>query len=97
MNIDNIGERTVKTPARAVRVNNNDNVAVVLNEIHAGEEVLLAAGWTAVARQNIPIGHKMSVNLVEAGQPVIKSGQVIGLARCLILPGDHVHVHNVNL
>src|SRR6476620_11327612 len=45
MNIEDIGERQIKTPARAIMVNRDDNVAVLLNEVQAGDEVMLGADW----------------------------------------------------
>lgn len=95
MKIEDVGERQIKTPARAIMVNRGDNVAVVLNEVRAGEKVILGADWTQEAIQSIPTGHKMAIAVVEPGQPVIKFGEVIGLARRRIEPGEHVYVHNL--
>ena len=43
----------------------------------------------------IPFGHKIAVAPMDAGEPVVKYGEVIGVATCPIRPGQHVHVHNV--
>jgi altronate dehydratase small subunit len=45
--------------------------------------------------QPIPFGHKIALVDIEADQPVIKYGEVIGLATEKIARGQHVHVHNV--
>ncbi len=95
MDFEDVGEIRVKIPARAILANRKDNVAVVLGEVKVGEEVRLAVNWHEIARTNIPPGHKMAINIVEAGQPVIKFGQVIGVAKSRIQPGEHVHVHNL--
>jgi altronate hydrolase len=72
-----------------------DNVAVVLSEVHAGDQVVLNTDWVEVAVQSIPPGHKMAIDYVRPGQPVIKFGEVIGFANRLIRPGEYVHVHNL--
>ncbi len=95
MNIDDVGEIKIKTPARAIMVNREDNVAVVLSEIQPGEQVTVGAGWNVVALQSIPPGHKMAVGVVEPGQSVIKFGAVVGRATRRILPGEHIHFHNI--
>jgi len=43
----------------------------------------------------IPFGHKMAVVEIAAGDPVIKYGEIIGIATAAIRSGQHVHVHNV--
>jgi altronate hydrolase len=48
-----------------------------------------------VARQAVPRGHKVAVLECAAGAPVLKYGQVIGLASAPIAAGDHVHSHNL--
>jgi altronate hydrolase len=45
----------------------------------------------------VPSGHKVALQRIEAGEPVRRYGQVIGLAGQPILPGEHVHVHNLGL
>ena len=43
----------------------------------------------------VPVGHKVAVRAVAAGQPVHKYGHVIGYATRDIAVGDHVHSHNL--
>ena len=50
-----------------------------------------------VVRQPIPNGHKVALREVAAGEPVRRYGQVIGFARQTILPGEHVHTHNLGM
>ena len=50
-----------------------------------------------VTRAEIPSGHKIATKVIEAGQPVRKYGQIIGLARSPIVAGDHVHSHNLGM
>jgi len=44
---------------------------------------------------NIADGHKYAVRDIEAGENIVKYGQPIGIASKDILPGQHVHVHNL--
>ena len=46
-------------------------------------------------RQAIGAGHKVAVSDIAEGAPVLKYGEVIGVAREHIQPGDLVHVHNL--
>lgn len=44
---------------------------------------------------SIPLGHKVALRDISAGEPVVKYGVTIGLATKDIRAGQHVHVHNV--
>ena len=43
----------------------------------------------------VPIGHKLAIRPLEAGDTVIKYGVDIGRAVAPIPQGGHLHVHNV--
>jgi (2R)-sulfolactate sulfo-lyase subunit alpha len=43
----------------------------------------------------IPLGHKVALADIAAGQDVIEYGQRVGVATRDIARGDHVHIHNV--
>jgi len=43
----------------------------------------------------IPKGHKAAVRKIIKNEPILKGGQIIGIAKRNILAGEHVHVHNV--
>lgn len=47
------------------------------------------------ARNDIPIGHKLAIKGIKAGDTIIKYGVDIGKAVKDIGPGEHLHVHNV--
>lgn len=82
-----------------------DNVATALTDLAPGTFVALgaphggapaAAGTPGVeVRTPIPFGHKIALQAIAAGQPVTKYGEAIGLATVDIVPGEHVHTHNV--
>ncbi len=48
-----------------------------------------------VARDAVPRGHKIALKAHAPGHPVIKFGQPVGAAIVSILPGAHVHRHNL--
>jgi altronate hydrolase len=67
-----------------------DNVAVALCALGEGER----AG-DVVARQPIPVGHKVALVDLRAGDVIRKYGYSIGRAGRDIRAGEHVHSHNV--
>jgi altronate dehydratase small subunit len=72
-----------------------DNVATALVELAPGTIVEGPDGGRIEIRSGIPFGHKIALAAIRAGEPVVKYGEVIGLASADIAPGEHVHVHNV--
>ena len=77
-----------------------DDVAVVIADVAAGDEVETVtlngeAMGTVKAAENIPLGHKISLRDMAAGQEVIKYGRAIGKTRQDIAKGAHVHTQNV--
>jgi altronate dehydratase len=79
----------------ALRLRDDDNVAVARRAIPAGEP--LNGSVSLTASRDIPAGHKIAVAAIPAGAPILKYGQLIGYARLPIAPGDHVHTHNVGM
>jgi altronate dehydratase small subunit len=83
---------------RALVLNEKDNVANLLEEVQKGEtvEIYLESGNIRIeAKEPIPFGFKMAITKIDCNNPIIKYGQVIGIAVRLIQPGDLVHVHNL--
>jgi altronate hydrolase len=76
----------------AIRLHPLDNVVVASRRFPAGARV---AGEGAAAREAIPVGHKMATAAIAAGEPILKYGQVIGVATQDIAAGSHVHTHNL--
>jgi altronate hydrolase len=85
----------------AVHLSPQDNVAVAKVGLQPGTILALEAGeqpHTQIPiRQPIPSGHKVALWEIAAGAPVCRYGQVIGFASRAILPGEHVHTHNVDV
>lgn len=78
----------------AVRLDPRDNVAIAISRLPRGTEVSVASQKIR-PRADIFPGHKVALQAVESGQPIIKYGQPIGLATSSIESGDHVHTHNL--
>jgi altronate hydrolase len=88
----------IATPAAsapaALRIVAQDDVAVALRDLSAGEQVQI--GETAITlRDAIGRGHKLALRDIPAGSPVLKYGFPIGRAMTAIACGSHVHTHNV--
>ena len=43
----------------------------------------------------VPLGHKLALADIAAGQEIIEYGQPVGIATTDIRQGEHVHVHNM--
>jgi len=78
-----------------------DTVAVVVVEgVKAGMEL---KGWimdedryvNVLAKQDIPIGHKVALANLNTGDTVLKYGVDIGRVVAPIKAGEHAHVHNI--
>ena len=79
---------------RLIQIHADDNVAVALEDISGGEAVSVS-DQELTAKENIARGHKMALRRIAIGDPVVKYGNPIGIAKEEILPGAWVHVHNV--
>ena len=50
---------------------------------------------TVVAKNEVPLGHKLALVDLNEGDTIIKYGHDIGKVVKSIKKGEHVHVHNV--
>jgi len=76
-----------------------DNVAVCLRPLEAGEEIQVTQNGENLLlkiAESVPLGHKVSLCSIASGQAVTKYGEVIGRATKDILSGQHVHDHNIS-
>jgi altronate hydrolase len=80
------------TQPTTIRLHPNDNVIVARDDIAQGAQV---AGEGVSANDEVPAGHKIATQAIAKDAPVRKYDQIIGFASADILPGDHVHTHNV--
>ena len=81
-----------------VMLNPDDTVITALAEMSPGASLQVPLDGATVdltVTVDIPYAHKIAIRAMVPGDPVIKYGEVIGLASQAIAPGDWVHVHNV--
>lgn len=79
-----------------IKINTNDNVAVALQPLKQGMRISIKREDGEITlREDIPAGHKFTLGTISNGEDVIKYGSPIGFALSDILPGSHVHTHNL--
>ncbi len=80
-------------------IDSRDNVGTILQpelEKGAGVECEVDGRVTVIVlKEEVPYGHKIAVKPIAKGEKVLKYGLAIGLATKDIMPGEHVHVHNI--
>ena len=82
----------------AIAIHPDDDVAVALRDLAAGESIRIRVEDTvrsAVVDQAIPLGHKLALRALPHGTAIRKYGECIGVATADIGAGTHVHVHNL--
>ena len=79
---------------KGIRIHPDDNVAVALEDLRKGETLTLDS-VSVTAIEDIARGHKIALRDIKEGEPVVKYGNPIGLARADIPAGAWAHVHNV--
>lgn len=73
-----------------MRIHPEDNVAVALRAVPSG------TSFEGIGvKEDIPQGHKMALQAIAEGDPVVKYGFPIGHATAPIAPGEWVHSHNL--
>lgn len=80
---------------KAIILNAKDNVAAVVDNAKAGDEISIDEGGHIKAIQDIPVKHKVALNDIEKGGKVIRYGEGIGTAKEKIPAGSWVHSHNL--
>jgi len=82
----------------ALVIHPDDDVAVALRDIAAGETVEVrkqGALQRVAVREGIPLGHKFALRALSLDTTIRKYGECIGVATAEIAAGSHVHVHNM--
>ncbi len=78
-----------------------DSVGVVVVEgLKAGTDMTCVVthddtDFTLRSEHDIPIGHKVALRDMNAGDRVIKYGEDVGLTKAAVRKGEHVHTHNM--
>jgi hypothetical protein len=81
---------------RCFQVNAADNVATALDDLVPGEVRVLGVADSrgVLCTEDLSLGHKIALQPIPAGTPVLKYGVRIGTASQDIPPGAWVHLHN---
>jgi galactarate dehydratase len=79
--------------APLIRLHPDDNVAVARAALDPAAAAGLPPGFPV--RDRIAQGHKVALAAIAPGEPVVKYGQVIGVASRPIARGEHVHTQNL--
>jgi len=77
-----------------LRLNPADDVVIACRELESGTNLIKE---NVIVRERIPAGHKVATRAVAAGEPVRRYSQIIGFATQPIAPGQHVHIHNLEV
>lgn len=77
-----------------IHLHASDNIAIARAPLAAGQEIVVA-GKPIALRDQIPVGHKVALRDIRAGERIIRYGQDIGAAKTLIEAGRWVHTHNL--
>ena len=83
---------------KVLRIDGRDNVVTALDAIQQGETLRVPSAdgdIVITAMQSSKMGHKLAIFAIAQGEPVIKYGAAIGNATADIVPGEHVHCHNL--
>ena len=75
-----------------IRLHPADDVVIARTQLVGGTPI-----ESVTSRGLIPPGHKMAVRAIGQGEPVRRYNQIIGFASQPIAPGEHVHVHNLDM
>ena len=83
----------------AVRVKDTDSCVTVTVPVNKGDLVSFQCGAgkleSVIAKEPVPVYHKVAITSVEKGGFVYKYGEKIGVALSNIEHGAHVHIHNM--
>jgi len=77
-----------------IKLRSDDNVVIALQPLSAGTDI---EGVSRALASQIQPGHKIACTPIAKGDNVYRYGQVIGQAKVDILPGEHVHSHNLGM
>ena len=73
-----------------IQLHKKDNISVAPMSIPTNVKIN-----SLITINPIPFGHKIALNKIQKDEYIYKYGQIIGIASQNILPGEHVHSHNL--
>ena len=77
---------------KIIKLNTQDNIAVSQMIIPKNSFI---NDFKITTINEIPLGHKISLEKIIKGEKILKYGQIIGIASENIQVGEHVHSHNL--
>ncbi len=80
---------------KALEINPNDNLAVAIVDLSAGEEVSVANKLYKLV-SDVPIKHKFALQDFSVGDPIFMYGVLVGKASKPILAGERISTENVH-
>lgn len=80
---------------QALEINKNDNIAVAIADLSAGEEVTVN-GKTYKLVSDVPIKHKFALKDFSIGDPVVMYGVLVGKASRAIRAGERISTENLH-
>ena len=75
-----------------IKLNEKDNIGIATMDIP--ENVDLNIGIKS--KTKVSYGHKISIKKIKKGDFIYRYGQIIGVSLVDIIPGEHVHSHNLS-
>ncbi len=84
----------MENSSRLLQLALQDNVAVAMRALRAGETITLEGVAYQVDR-DIAVGHKLAARAIAQGETILKYNCPIGVATQPIAAGAYVHTHNV--
>jgi hypothetical protein len=84
----------MENSSRLLKLAPQDNVAVALQALRAGETVMLE-GIARIVDRDIAVGYKLATRAIAPGETIVKYNCPIGVATQPIPAGACVHTHNV--
>jgi len=76
---------------KTIRLHNCDNVAIAVEDLKKN-----ISSNDLLIKNFIPKGHKIALQNINLGDPIIKLNHIIGIASKNIKKGEHVHINNIN-
>ena len=77
-----------------IRLHPNDDVVIARSQLVGGTQLI---DENVTIAGLVPPGHKIATRAVAKGEPVRRYNQIIGFASRDIMPGEHVHLHNLQM
>ena len=87
----------MSTNNAVIRLHPNDDVVIATRQLVSGVSITSSDTERIVVSGLIPPGHKIATRAIAKGEHVRRYNQIIGVALDTIVPGQHVHTHNLGM